>query len=371
MRRPAEDDDDGGLDSLLDTMTNVVGILVLVLIVTQMSVTEVVTRIRSETVVDAEKLEQAKKELAEKEEEKNELERILVAPQDIDADKQKEELQKLKDLLARQKKAREDAKKEQEQYALKIEQQQKAAEEAKKKIAETTGKREELTKLISTSLDRKAQIEAMLDKTPIRARPADIKVSIPNPRPAPPGAKQASFLCSGNAVYPINAEAFRERAVKIAKAIVARGNMDRDPKVGIDPEKFTAIFAGEKKDQDAFFDVEYYVQSNRYPRMRFHPREKRGAVATALLNKRSVIRRDYLSNLDVTKYYARFYVLPDSFDIYLTARGIFQDAGMLAGWDPQPQDWLYTTHVGGVELGPPLPKNPNPPPPRKPQSVID
>ena len=48
------DDDDGGLDSLLDTMTNVVGILVLVLIVTQMSVADVVTRITSESKVDEE-----------------------------------------------------------------------------------------------------------------------------------------------------------------------------------------------------------------------------------------------------------------------------------------------------------------------------
>ena len=34
-RTRGTDEDDGGLDSLLDTMTNVVGILVLVLIVTQ------------------------------------------------------------------------------------------------------------------------------------------------------------------------------------------------------------------------------------------------------------------------------------------------------------------------------------------------
>jgi len=36
-RRPKEDDD-GSMDSLLDTMMNVVGILVLVLVVTQLGV---------------------------------------------------------------------------------------------------------------------------------------------------------------------------------------------------------------------------------------------------------------------------------------------------------------------------------------------
>ena len=43
--RRQQPDDDGGLDSLLDTMTNVVGILVLVLIVTQLGVSDKVASI--------------------------------------------------------------------------------------------------------------------------------------------------------------------------------------------------------------------------------------------------------------------------------------------------------------------------------------
>ena len=57
------DEDDGGLDSLLDTMTNVVGILVLVLIVTQMSVAEVVTRITTENKVDEESVAELNQQL--------------------------------------------------------------------------------------------------------------------------------------------------------------------------------------------------------------------------------------------------------------------------------------------------------------------
>ncbi|MEZ6086524.1 MAG: hypothetical protein R3C05_00505 [Pirellulaceae bacterium] len=369
MKRPAEQDDDGGLDSLLDTMTNVVGILVLVLIVTQMSVSEVVSRLRAETQVDAEKIEQAEKTLLVKQQEVDELEQLLVAPADVDVRKQEEELQKLRDQLALYQKRREEARKQQSAAAMRIEKMQSEVEAAQKKVAQTEGQRDELTKQISASLERKAQVEAMLDTTPVRARPADIEVSVPNPRPAPPGAKQASFLCAANTVYPINVEAFRERALLRAKQIVQRFRLDANPKKEIDPEMFAPHFT-KLTDRDDFFDVEYYIHQDRYPRLRFHPREKRGAIATALINPRSTIRRDYLSNLDITKYYARFYVLPDSYEIYLIARGILQDAGMLAGWDPQPQDWLFTTHVGGVELGPPLPIDPNAPKP-KPQSVID
>ena len=50
-KRKTDDDEDGGLDSLLDTMTNVVGILVLVLIVTQLGVSEAITEITSNSTV--------------------------------------------------------------------------------------------------------------------------------------------------------------------------------------------------------------------------------------------------------------------------------------------------------------------------------
>jgi hypothetical protein len=46
MRR-RRDESIGSLDSLLDTMTNVVGILVILLVVTQLGVTSAVKRIRS------------------------------------------------------------------------------------------------------------------------------------------------------------------------------------------------------------------------------------------------------------------------------------------------------------------------------------
>ena len=51
-KHSSDDDDDGGLDSLLDTMTNVVGILVIVLVVTQLGVSDAVQRISESEQVD-------------------------------------------------------------------------------------------------------------------------------------------------------------------------------------------------------------------------------------------------------------------------------------------------------------------------------
>ncbi len=372
--RRGRDDDDGGLDALLDTMTNVVGILVLVLIVTQMSVADVVDKIMTESKVEPEDVQKVTQQLIEKKNEENELRKVLIDPLNIDAKKQREELAKKKELLERRKKLLAEKKKQQNEFAMKIETDRKQAEENKKIIADTEKKRNELQTLITASLEKKASLEAMLDKTPKVAAPADVQVTIPNPRPAPPGIRQALVLCVDNELYPVNIEYFRKAAEQKAKAIIARFQLARDPKTGIDPEKFKQHYE-RLKDQDEFFDVEYFVADNRYPRIRLIPRAGRGASGKELVNPRSRIRTKWLSQLDVKKYYASFHVLPDSYEIYMTARRLFSEAGMLAGWQPEDQNWILTSWVpGGIELGPPRPKPPPPPPgtpPPKPANVID
>ena len=62
-RYPRIENDDDGLGSLLDTMTNVVGILVLVLIATQLGVKDAVDRISESDLVTPEALEQARETL--------------------------------------------------------------------------------------------------------------------------------------------------------------------------------------------------------------------------------------------------------------------------------------------------------------------
>ena len=369
-RRSNDDDDDGGLDSLLDTMTNVVGILVLVLIVTQLNVKNVVDQVIKESKVDAEQVEQVKQKLAEVKKDEEELERILISPEEIDSERQKEELQKKKELLERRKKLIAEKEKQKNDYALKIEDDKQKAKENKKKIADTKAKRAELETLISTSLEKRATLKAQLARTPKRQAPSDIKVSIPNPRPPPEGAKQVPIICVGNKVYPLNIDIFRKKAELRAKEIIARARIAKDPVKGYDPQRFSS-FWNRLKDQDDLFDVEYYVQDNRHLRLKFVPRDGRGGTDRQLVNPRSKIRSQYLNQLDPTKYYARFYVLPDSYDVYLTARRLFNKNNILSGWDPQSQNYVYTSWVpGGIELGPPIEREPPKTPPKK-QNLID
>ena len=123
-----------------------------------------------------------------------------------------------------------------------------------------------------------------------------------------------------------------------------------------------------------FFKVELYA-SGIYPRLRFTPRDKSGASLREIRTPRSRFHK-MLNGVDPRKYYARFVVLPDSYEVYLAARKVMNQKGVLAGWDPQAANWQFTTHLGGsVLFGPkPPPPKPNPNPPKttpKPQNVID
>lgn len=367
-RRKPDDDDDGGLDSLLDTMTNVVGILVLVLIVTQMSVAEVVARITTENKVDAETLKELKKQLAEKENEQADLESLLIDPLSIDAEKQLAELERKKELLERRRKLLEEKRKQTSQYAIKVQQDREIAERNRKEMQDTQAKRTELQAVVESSLARRAELKAKLDRTPKTESPADIEVSIPNPRPPPRGAKQLMFLCKNEQVYPILVDPFRETAEAKARQIIARRKLDRDPETGIDPKAFTEVWQ-KLDDTDPYFNVEYLVAGNRYLRLKFIPRENKGATDDELRNPRSQFRKAMMT-IDPAKAYARFFVAPDSFGVYVTARRLCADMNLLAGWQAVSGTWEYSTWVpGDIELGPPQEKEP--PKPRKPQNLID
>ena len=99
-RRPRHDQSEGdGLDSLLDTMTNVVGILVLVLVVTQLGVKDAVTRIAAESTIEQKDVDEAKAKLSLSEEEIDELTKKLknIKPlnkKDLDLEVYKIELKK-------------------------------------------------------------------------------------------------------------------------------------------------------------------------------------------------------------------------------------------------------------------------------------
>ena len=59
----------------------------------------------------------------------------------------------------------------------------------------------------------------------------------------------------------------------------------------------------------------------------------------------------------------------------MAARKAADKRAILAGWEPQDDEWVYTTHLGGSLLfgpkPPPAKPNPNPPSPRPAPKLID
>lgn len=379
-RYPRIENEDDGLGSLLDTMTNVVGILVLVLIATQLGVKDAVDRISKSELVTPEALEEARETLKLTTQQRDILQTQL---QDSRLTDGQTVQVKLQDLRRKRDAAQQNLQQEQgivNQFAVKVDQEKKKAASANKTIADSLKAKEQYTQLskeVTRALEEEAKLKALLSKTPVqRAPPAKI-VTLPDPRPAPKGVQPLYFLCSQNRVFPIADDDVRTVARKRAEFIVKGKGLFGGPTVGVNKEQLLSEFSKVAHAVSTdFFKVELYAKGI-YPHLRFTPRDKSGASLREIRTPRSRFHK-ILNGVDPRKYYARFVVLPDSYEVYLAARKVMNQKGILAGWDPQPDTWQFTTHLGGSVLfgpKPPPPKpNPNPNPPKttpKPKNVID
>ena len=146
MRR-RRTEDEGSLDSLLDTMTNVVGILVIVLVVTQLGVGEAVKRIGKS--IDVATLAAAEEKLIEVERENTRLTRVVSSAKDSAIQDPAAELEAVQRQL--------------NQRLQDLEQAQRAADEQQAAAREAAAERErvdeqekELRKQLALALEQKA-----------------------------------------------------------------------------------------------------------------------------------------------------------------------------------------------------------------------
>ncbi|HCO23058.1 MAG TPA: hypothetical protein DIT97_08365, partial [Gimesia maris] len=173
MKRRKSSSSGASLDSLLDTMTNVVGILVIMLTVTQLGVGEAVNRITS--AIEEEDMERAEQKVAELDEllklEKEQLETVKELTADkttVNPEQQKELAEKLKKELE------------------KLKEIQVNIEKLKKEIAERDKQVKSLEQSIVAKETELADIKAKLAKTPDPGPTPNAKiVNLPNPRDAP------------------------------------------------------------------------------------------------------------------------------------------------------------------------------------------
>lgn len=338
------------MDSLLDALTNVVGILLLVLILTSLNMSRAVERIMSELQpVSEEELVESKRLRDQKRDDLATLKADLAQRKDVvELENQKKELaieldgMKVDDEID---KLRSD-----------IEALRKLIEEAEKlkveQIDEVTKKDNEL-----------AALKAMLDDTPILELPPPQLVTLPDPRPAPDRAEPRYVICKGGKLYFVGdcyQHLFAARDYIDSKFInlVYQGPAigtyyhtfqgtkknesggwdalrDRDDnpfvKFRYDGAKVVKLFESEASQLGGPHLGYKVIQSGQNLQLRIVPRESGGWAADAF--KRTNSEFDLvLKRVQGERHYIYFLVAPDSFQVYTEARQMVEFYKIPAGW---------------------------------------
>ena len=359
------------LDSLLDTLTNVVGVLVMVLMLVSLNVQKAVERIRE---IDPSQLGISEAELAKLRaqaaqvtakrsslEEKADAAALAQAKQELVAALDRMNVLRLSPATAPP------------PATFKIEDIRKDAEQKGKQAAD-------LARQLTDAEKELARLKALLAETPELGPAPEAKlVSLPNPREAPAGAKQNLFICRGGKVMAFDPNDLRSRAKKRAEAMLKPLRLRAGPNGSIDCEKFITQFNNAGSISDAAAKMRLGVENfNLYI---YYEYKSSGETARQLAAQNSDFRRA-IRQLDPAKNYATFLVWNDSFETYVEARRICDEMGLLAGWTPLAEDYVYKVGLGisvPCEGRPPPPKpsttpapsGPSAAPPPVPNDVVD
>lgn len=342
------------LDSLMDTLTNVVGILLIILIFALLGGQEVVKKLKG--FVDEVSDEQLAAAAAESEELRKliELQRAkweeleVRAPQEkLTLEAQQKLLEQLQADIARLSAAEIDP----EALKQQLEERRKKAAELEAAIAE----REQML----------ASLKARLAETPAQGAGAETKVvNLPDPRPAPAGAKAVTFLCRHGRIYPLATEALQREAQQVLNTS-QRLLLKPD---GIDCEKLKEIF-GKRFIGDNFVQLGIRVGGDGKPALLVSPRADKGEETEKISRPTSQFNVA-LRSLNPQQQYIEFRVWSDSFDTYLVARNEAARKGISAGWTPYDEKgeyWIgfgieFPTTCQGAKVTPPAAADPNRPP---------
>lgn len=361
------------LDSLLDTLTNVVGVLVMVLMLTTLNVQSAVQR-----VMDLDPTQ------------------IAVSEADLQKTrKQAEDAKKAREALASQATSTATAgpnddfgallRKLDELKATKIESNltpEQIAELAKK--ADESAKKAQETSLRFVKLEEELQqLKSKLDTTEVVAAPPPKTVSLPNPREAPKDATQYRVIVRDGRVTPFNPNPVRDRCKKQVEFLLKSPALKN--KAGeVDCDKLVEQFNRGANVADADFKTRLIVENFNLVIV-FELRPTGGESAKTVAGSNSEFRRGLkaLQKKHGEKFYLRFLVWSDSFDAYVEARRACDELEVAAGWEPYNEDFIWKEGLGmavacqGKPPPPPPPKNPppstpaGPPPMPIPNDVVD
>lgn len=362
------------LDFLMDTVTNVVGILILILVLNSLNITNTVQRIRqsdpSQFGISPEQLDQMTQQATQQ---RATLRELATKAFGIDTQllQDRQTVQQQQQVLAA---LRQDVS-QVKPTTNPVQELQKVVDERKKRQQQL---QTQLTKL-------EAELQAMkgqLEETPKPSAPPPKIVTLPNPRDAPEGARPVMFLCQSERLMFFDPEELRERAKKRVQYLLRPLQAKAGPGGEIDCQRLVDTY-----NKDAIADTEFRTRLvvENFTLVLIYEYKGAGETSERFRSPGSRFQAA-LRRMDPKKSYARFLVWPDSFETYVQARRVCDERGVLAGWEPYTESYQWKISLGipvacQGKPKPPPPKPappdtapkpaPGPPPPPLPNDVVD
>ncbi|MEI6535234.1 MAG: hypothetical protein WCN98_07840 [Verrucomicrobiaceae bacterium] len=367
-RRKQHQDEELPFVALMDTLTNVVGVLVIVLVLVGLGLARAVNKVLSDLPnVEQKDLEQLKKKITES--------KPPTDPDKIDKDVSRAKQDAAK--LAEQLKTMDVGSDGQKVNITDIEKLREQIEARKK---ERDAKKSSVEKMLAEI----EQLKKSLDTTPNVQPPSALVVRIPLPRLMPEKAEVQRFLVVNNRVLFLNDKEFEkivdqeiersgnqiiksEQFIKGAdgkpvKIKDKQGRTVQQKKIIYDQSKLVAHFSrGRVGNREIKLEVLPAPNSPRLP-MRLTPTPDGGETVEQIKNPASVFQRLMRKFKSEPNTVVWFHIYKDSLPAYLVARELADQTGVPAGWEIYPNPFYQTTLAEyEVDFIPPKPGPPPPP----------
>jgi len=334
MPKQKKKSDEAGInmDVMMDSMTNVVGTLLLILIVVQIQISTAVETI--ETVlknITQKDLQNLSAKIAEQN--KN-LKNV-----DVDAidEAYRKAMGDVDEAQLRVNIYAQEVKQKSKNGLLDV---QELIEMKAEKAAEV-----EIEQNIFNELSRERQrLEALLAKTPKPKIPAGADIVVPAGLPMPKSPKYVKIMCRYNRLYYIQDTQYKELAERMMEpkmqSMIYSNYIDQKtkrPMVIYDHMKVSGLLSTVASNLDVGntnFVIKHY-RDDYHNRVRIHlqPDPKGGISLADLEERNNQFRKDVIRIKRDPKNVIWFYVYKDSLDVYLKARDICQALGAPQGWE--------------------------------------
>lgn len=361
----------GNLDALMDTLTNIVGILIIILILVQVGVGQSLKKIVSELPqVSVEELDRIKEDAADQIAKYEQL-RDTIDKQKLRADADRDELARLNPQLTTL-----------ETSAERSPVGMLDLETIRGKNLDNARELDTLRRQIAEMLAEQNKLKAALDTTPIVAPPPDKIVRIPNSRPLAETAKIERFLVTSGRIYGYDPEGAKKLLLQEFNNARTRlekykwNNPDGTVTPIYDQEKVVKFFEQRRLNLHGMEVRVPYNQTGTRLTMELVPGRDGGESIQTASQFTSRFQND-LRRLKTANTIVWFNVTRGAFDTYLQAREVCEAIGAPAGWELV-NNASYSAPLTEFDVNrmiePPPPRTPDPratprPPPPPPRAA--